>query len=101
MIHSKVILETVSRVSKVSVSKILSPLRSRNIHEARLLAIRFLADKGETHETISWILNRTRPAISYAFKAQKLEYERSERFRKMCETIQSKLDEKSGTAQSV
>lgn len=101
MPQSQVILNIVCKVCKVSVSKLLSPLRTGPIYEARMLAVRFLEANGETHETIGWILNRTRPSITYTSKAHKLEYEHNKLFRQQCEIIKSKIDEQAGKAQSV
>lgn len=101
MSQSQIIINTVCRVCQVSVSKLLSPLRTGPVYMARMLAVRFLEANGETHETISWILNRTRPSITYTSKAHKLEFEHNKLFREQCEIIKSKLDEQARTAQSV
>ena len=101
MSQSQIIIDTVCRVCKVSVSKLLSHIRTGPVYEARMLAVRFLEADGNTHETISWILNRTRPSITYTSKAHKLEYEHNKLFRQQCEIIQSKLDEKARSSQSV
>lgn len=101
MTKSQIIIETVCRTCKVSVGKLLSPLRTGQVYVARMLAVRFLEEYGHTHETIGWILNRTRPSVTYTSKANRLEYEHNKHFRKLCETIKSKLDEQTKSDKSV
>lgn len=101
MLKSEIIINTVCRACGVRVSKLLSPIRTGQLYFARMLAVRFLEEAGETHETIGWLLNRTRPSITYTSKAQKREYEQNKLFRAQCEIIKSKLDEQARTGQSV
>lgn len=101
MSNSQFIINTVCRTCGVRVSKLLSPIRTGQLYFVRMLAVRFLAEAGETHETIGWLLNRTRPSISYTSKAQQREYEQNKLFRRQCEIIKSKLDEQARATKSV
>ncbi len=101
MQQSQIILNTVCRSCGISVSKLLSPVRTGAVYFVRMLVVRFLVEAGETHETIGWILNRTRPSISYTAMAQKREFQQNKLFRQKYESIKSKLDEQARTAKSV
>lgn len=92
MADYKTIIKTVCGVCGVTVSRLLSPVRTGPVYFARMLAVRFLEEAGETHEAIGWMLNRTRPSITYTSKAHKREYAQNRIFRKKCEIIRYKLD---------
>lgn len=101
MHQSQIIINAVCRACGVRVSQLLSPIRTGQLYFARMLAVRFLEEAGGKHETIGWLLNRTRPSISYTSKAHKREYEQNKLFREQCEIIKSKLDEQARATQSI
>ena len=97
----QIIINTICRSCGVSVSKLLSPLRTGPVYFVRMLAVRFLEEAGETHETIGWLLNRTRPSITYTAQAQRREFEQNNMFRQMCEILKNRIDEKTRATKSV